>query len=158
MRLTRGTIRLLALGALTAAATLNAASAVAADRVSKSEVEARYQRERAACNDGRSSQDRTTCLREAAAARAAARQGQLGDATGTYEKNAMARCQALPAADRGACERRMRGEGVTSGSVAGGGIYRELVIPDVPAQGGSLSDSGGSGISSGDSPPNGVAR
>jgi hypothetical protein len=81
------------------------------------------------------SQDRSACLREEAAARAELKKGTLDAAgnSGSYEINALARCGALPAADRGDCERRVRGEGTTSGSVPGGGVYRELVTP-VPAQ------------------------
>ena len=34
----------------------------------------------------------------------------------------------LPAEDRDLCRARMRGEGVTRGSVEEGGIYRELTV------------------------------
>jgi hypothetical protein len=84
---------------------------------------------------GEAGQDRGACLREEAAARAEMKKGTLessGD-NGAYERNALARCASLPAADRADCERRMR-EGAASGSVTGGGIYRELVTP-VPAAG-----------------------
>jgi hypothetical protein len=47
-----------------------------------------------------------------------------------FEQNAQKRCQALPDDDRRACLARMRGHGSTSGSVSGGGIYRELVTPE----------------------------
>lgn len=90
-----------------------------------SDIEARYQSERAACDKAPPSQDRAACLREAAAARAEARQGQLKDAQTNYDQNALARCAALPAEERDACQRRARGEGVTSGSVSEGGVYRE---------------------------------
>jgi hypothetical protein len=92
-----------------------------------------YQDERDACRHLPAS-ERGSCLREAAAARAAARKGELATA-GSYEANATQRCNALPAADRDACLRRARGEGVSSGSVEGGGIlreYREITLP--PAQ------------------------
>lgn len=105
--------------------------ASAADR-KPSNAEARYQQERAACESGQSTEDRATCLREAAAARAAARNGQLDEPQENYEKNALARCEALPPADREACRHRTRDEGVTEGSVAGGGIireYREITLP-----------------------------
>ncbi|GGI53790.1 hypothetical protein [Oxalicibacterium solurbis] len=83
-----------------------------------------YQQERAACMDGRSQQDRTTCLREAGAARGEAKRGHLTDST-SYEENATARCNVLPPSDRQDCVKRIHGQGTTSGSVEGGGIYRE---------------------------------
>lgn len=83
-----------------------------------------YQQERAACMDGSSQQDRTTCLREAGAARGEAKRGHLTD-SGSYEENATARCNALPPSDRQDCVKRIHGQGTTSGSVESGGIYRE---------------------------------
>ncbi len=84
------------------------------------------EQDRAACVS-QPAQDQAACLREAAAARQEARRGRLDEGQpAEYEKNRLARCSYLPVADRADCERRMRGEGTTSGSVAGGGIYREL--------------------------------
>lgn len=91
---------------------------------------ARYQADRAACNNGRSNQDRATCLREAGAALAEARRGRLSDDPAADRSNALLRCSALPADDRDACQRRMSGEGTTSGSALEGGISRELTVPD----------------------------
>jgi len=99
------------------------AMAAAADM---SEAKARYQKERAACINGQSHQDRATCLREAGAALAEARRGNLGVGIGQYEQNQLRRCDVHQAEDREYCLRRMRGEGTISGSVEGGGIYREL--------------------------------
>ncbi len=93
----------------------------------RSDIEARYQRDRAACMSGQTNQDRATCLREAGAARDEARRGRLGGQAA--EQNRMMRCEPLPQDDREDCQRRMRGEGTISGSVEGGGIYRELVTP-----------------------------
>ena len=138
-----GKIRLFGFAVL-AAASMNMASAA-----DKSDVNANYQRERAACNSIQSSTDRAACLREAAAARDAARKGQLGNTSGSYETNALARCKSLPAADdQAACERRVRGEGTITGSVDSGGIYRELVVPDTASQGGSTLNSTGNSASS----------
>jgi hypothetical protein len=106
---------------------LGPAAASAADR----SANATYQRDRAACMRGDTSQDRATCLREAGAALVEARRGGLSD--GQFERNRVLRCEQQPAADREACIRRMSGEGTVSGSVDGGGIIRELVVP-VPAQ------------------------
>ena len=91
-----------------------------------SEANARYQQERAACISGQSHQDRATCLQEAGAALQEAKRGNLGGGMGQYEQNQLRRCDAHPAEDREDCLRRMRGEGTISGSVEGGGIYREL--------------------------------
>lgn len=112
-------------------------TAFAVDANALKQIEERYQAERAACESGRSSQDRETCLQEAINARAAARQGQLDDAPGTYEKNAVARCEALPAEERDLCRRRALGQGENKGSVEGGGIlreYREVTLPSVAPQ------------------------
>ena len=91
-------------------------------------VEARYQQERSQCLDGSSNQDRATCLREAGAARAEARKNGLGDSTDPYTENQRQRCAALPGTDRNDCLARMQGKGSTSGSVAAGGVLRELVV------------------------------
>lgn len=111
------------------AAVLLCASAYAADDAPQKEIEARYRSERAACENA---QDKAACLREAAAARAEARRGTLAGTQETYEQNALARCAALPEAERDSCARRVRGEGETHGSVSEGGIlreYRELTLP-----------------------------
>ena len=91
-------------------------------------VEARYQQERSQCLDGSSNQDRATCLREAGAARAEARKNGLGDSADPYTDNQRQRCAALPGTDRSDCLARMQGKGSTSGSVAAGGLLRELVV------------------------------
>lgn len=84
-----------------------------------------YQQQRADCLAGKTAEDQATCLREAGAARQAARRGDLSNGA-DYERNALMRCQPLPPDDKADCERRVRGEGNSSGSVGGGGIYREL--------------------------------
>ncbi len=85
------------------------------------------QQERAACLAGNAQQDRATCLREVAAAAAAARQGALDDDASVYRRNQLRRCEPLPTADRQDCIARMTGQGTTTGSAATGGVYRELV-------------------------------
>lgn len=86
------------------------------------------------CASRATAEDRKTCLRETAAARAEARRGQLTHRDADYERNAMQRCEALPAADQEACRSRVRGEGYSSGSVEGGGVYRETreIVPAEP--------------------------
>lgn len=96
----------------------------------------RYRQERAACLNGQTSQDRATCLREAGAALQEARRGSVESNPG-YAANAVRRCEKLPEPDRADCVARMQGRGSVSGSVDGGGLYRELVTretlpPDSP--------------------------
>jgi hypothetical protein len=100
-------------------------SAVAPD------VQARYDQERAKCLGGQSNQDQATCLREAGAARDAARQGELNDNGARYKHNAKERCDALTGDEAKDCVARMKGKGTVSGSVEGGGILRETVTRKV---------------------------
>ena len=104
-------------------------SFVAAAASNLSEANARYQAERAVCNAGQSNQNRATCLREAAAAFKDSSMGRLNADQGVAGENAMKRCDVLPAEDRTACQRRIAGEGTTSGSAGEGGVLRELRVP-----------------------------
>lgn len=129
------------LGAVAAGAILGLlapqpAAAQAAGQPPRDSAE-RYDADRALCISGLTHQEREDCLREAAAARQAARRGQLQDDgdEAEYRRNALRRCERLPEQFREDCIARMRGEGtMTEGSVEGGGIYRERreLIP-VPA-------------------------
>jgi hypothetical protein len=99
--------------------------------------EARYRQERERCERMPSPDERATCLREASAARAEARRGSLGNSPGDpirYLENALRRCEPLPPDERADCEYRVRGGGATRGSVEAGGIYRETVTREIPAQ------------------------
>jgi hypothetical protein len=126
--------RSLGLALCAAGALLSTTVVAAAGRSSLSDAQKAYQRDRAACLSGQTSQDRATCLREAGAALQEAKRGRLDDGQAQFEQNRLVRCEKQPPEDRQACVRRMSGEGVTSGSVDGGGILRELVVPVVPAQ------------------------
>lgn len=97
----------------------------------------RYQREQARCMAIRVHGDRANCLSEASTAYQATRPAAADPDPDRYTRNAQARCQALPTGDRQDCLSRMAGQGTTSGSVSGGGLYRELVTrePAVPASG-----------------------
>lgn len=106
------------------------ASTAATAANNASDANARYQTERALCDSGQSNQDRATCLKEAGAALAESRGGRLNDDQSAYQKNAQIRCNALPADERDACQRRIAGEGTASGSIGTGGVMRELVTPD----------------------------
>jgi hypothetical protein len=91
------------------------------------EAQSRYRQDRATCISGQSYQDRATCLKEAGAALQEAKRGRLGDdQSSAYEQNRLLRCDRHTGGDREDCLRRMRGEGTVSGSVEGGGVYREL--------------------------------
>ena len=108
-------------------ATLASTAAVGATNTVLSNAQLRYQQERAACVSGQTNQDRSTCLREAGAALAEARRGALATNAADLLSNQLRRCEPLPAGDREDCVARIKGHGTTSGSVAAGGIYRELV-------------------------------
>lgn len=120
--------------ALCAAGALYGATAAAADRGMLADAQTVYQRDRAACISGQTSQNRATCLREAGAAHQESKRGRLDDGQAQFEHNRLLRCERQPLEDRQDCVRRMNGEGFTSGSVEGGGIYRELVTPAVQPQ------------------------
>jgi hypothetical protein len=122
--------RWLLLASLTIANVAGAAQALTPS-ASKA-VQERYQQERSHCLDGSSNQDRATCLREAGAARDEALKQGLGNNSAAYADNQRQRCAVLPDDDRRDCLARMQGQGSTSGSVAAGGLLRELVTT-VPA-------------------------
>jgi hypothetical protein len=88
----------------------------------------------AGCLAGSTTQDRATCLKEAAAARAERRQQRLdnGETPAQLRANALLRCQRVAADDRAACERMAQGEGQRSGSVAEGAVLKQITTP-VPA-------------------------
>jgi hypothetical protein len=96
------------------------------------------QKERAACMSGRTQQDQATCLREANNAAAEKRRGRLDNQGGQFDANARQRCEVLTGEDRVACEARVVGYGSASGSVAGGGLIREVETVVVPADAGTV--------------------
>ena len=92
-----------------------------------------YQSELQACNSGRTQQDRDTCLREARNARAERQQGTLdGALQRQFQANAAARCEPLSGEERAACLARVMGHGEVSGSVAGGGLLRQVETVVMP--------------------------
>lgn len=94
---------------------------------------AQANKERAGCTGVQ--QDRAACLREAGAAQQAALNNGLTSEPENYRKNASARCQLQPPADRADCEARVHGTGMSTseGSVMGGGTIQETVTP-IPAR------------------------
>jgi hypothetical protein len=115
-----------------------------------SDIQARYEQEKARCLSGQSGQAQDTCLREAVNARDAALKNQLatGDGDAKLRKNAKERCDVLTGDEQRDCLARTRGDGnsvtstsittpeasanvtkrnSTSGSVKGGGVLRETI-------------------------------
>ncbi|TWO72451.1 hypothetical protein FN976_07050 [Caenimonas sedimenti] len=120
-----GAIALLAVGA---------ATAQVATGTTGIDASGSYQQEVQACNSGATQQDRETCLKEARNAQADKRRGVL-DTAGSLEANAMTRCNVFTSGeDKAACEARVMGAGNIEGSVAGGGLIRELETVTPPAQ------------------------
>lgn len=90
--------------------------------------------ERAACNSGKTLQDRDACLREVRNANAEKRAGTLRNG-GDYSANAMRRCEVFKESqDLAACRARVEAQAQIDGSVAGGGVMRrsETVVPAAP--------------------------
>lgn len=92
---------------------------------------AQYQRDRAQCARLRDHDERANCLSEASTAFASKQSTRTDDDPGRYERNALQRCDRLAEPDSSDCRARIKGQGTRSGSVSGGGIYRELVTVDV---------------------------
>lgn len=109
------------------ATAMTGAPALAAGQARPSDIQARYQRDTALCMSARYQGDRNECMSEASTARSMALPPQFDPDPGRYARNALKRCEPLPDPDRRDCLARMQGQGTTTGSVAGGGIYRELV-------------------------------
>lgn len=121
-----------ALLCLSAVLGMGANDANAADKAAVAAAQKLYQQERAACLAGTTGQEREACLREAAAALKEASSGRFNDDAAQLERNRLRRCEDLAAAEKLTCERKLRGEGESSGSVQGGGVVRRIVTV-VPA-------------------------
>ena len=119
-----GVAALLAVGAATAQ--------VAAPGSSGIDASGSYQSEVQACMSGRTQQDRDTCLKEARNARADKQRGVL-DTQGDLQANAMRRCEVFTSGeDKAACQARTMGMGSVEGSVAAGGVIREVETVILP--------------------------
>jgi hypothetical protein len=117
---------------ITALLAVGAATAQVATGTTGIDNSGSYQQEVQACMTGKTQQDQATCLREARNANADKRRGLLGT-EGSLEANAMARCNVFKAGEeKAACEARVMGMGNTSGSVAGGGLLREVETVTLP--------------------------
>ena len=104
----------------------------------------RFESEVQACKTGKTPQARETCLREAHSAQAERRAGRLANvsngptaangSTPQLTENALQRCAVFKGEEKSACEARIAGVGTTRGSVAGGGVIREVETITVPAE------------------------
>jgi hypothetical protein len=111
---------------------VTAATAQVATGTTGIDATGNYQHEVQSCLTGQTQQDRETCLREARNAQADKKRGLLDNAQGRFDTNAVARCDALAGEDKAACKARVMGFGNTTGSVAGGGVLREVETVVLP--------------------------
>lgn len=118
-----GLAALLAMSAATAQVAPLDATGLDASGKAKSEL--------AACNSGKTQQDRDACLKEVRNANSEKRAGTLRNG-GDYAANAMQRCEVFKDSENlAACRARIQAEVQLEGSVAGGGVLRqqETVVP-----------------------------
>jgi hypothetical protein len=108
--------------------------ALAVGQNEPSNSQASYQNDLAACKLAPTGTDKVACRREAAAVRAGGVSVTGQGDPGRFARNAIKRCEPLAEPDRSDCVARVQGEGTASGSVAGGGIYRELVTREGATQ------------------------
>ncbi len=112
---------------------VTAATAQVATGTTGIDASGSFQQELNACMTGKTQQDRDTCLREARNAQSDKKRGVLDNAGAQYDSNAAARCDVLAGEEKAACQARVMGYGNTTGSVAGGGVLREVETVVVPA-------------------------
>ncbi len=129
-----GAAALLAVGAATAQVAFAAGSSDAAfPGGSMIDNSGSYQSEVQSCLSGKTQQDRDTCLKEARNAHADKQRGVL-DTQGSLQANAMDRCSVFQSGeDKAACQARVMGMGSVDGSVAGGGLVREVETVVLPS-------------------------
>jgi hypothetical protein len=128
-----GAAALLAVGAATAQIAFAGPSDPAFPGASMIDNSGSYQSEVQACMSGKTQQDRDTCLKEARNAHADKQRGVL-DTQGNVQANAMDRCDVFQSGEnKAACEARVLGYGNVQGSVAGGGLVREVETVVVPS-------------------------
>lgn len=112
---------------------MTAATAQVATGTTGIDASGSYQQEVNACMTGKTQQDQETCLREARNAQADKKRGVLDNSGAQFDANAKARCDVLAGEEKAACEARLMGYGSTSGSVAAGGVLREVETVVLPA-------------------------
>ena len=125
-------LHILSLGLAAVVALLSAApAAFAADKAASMGAKARLQHDRVVCARIRAQGVRDECLSEASTLYAGTQPSHPDENPAQLTRNALKRCEALREPDRQDCVLRMQGQGTTTGSVSGGGIYRELVTREV---------------------------
>jgi hypothetical protein len=112
---------------------MTAATAQVATGTTGIDASGSFKQEMQACMSGQTQQDRETCMKEARNARADKQRGVLAHQGEDYKANATARCDVLTGVDKAACQARIMGYGTTEGSVAGGGVLREVETVVMPA-------------------------
>ncbi|MEO5670226.1 MAG: hypothetical protein ABIR26_05995 [Ramlibacter sp.] len=118
---------------ITALLAVTAATAQVATGTTGIDASGSYQQEVNACMTGKTQQDQADCLKEARNAQADKKRGVLDNAGAQFEANAAARCDVLTGEEKAACQARVLGYGNTTGSVAGGGLLREVETVVLPA-------------------------
>jgi hypothetical protein len=111
---------------------MTAATAQVATGTTGIDASGSYAHEVQSCMTGKTQQDQDTCLKEARNAQADKKRGVLESGNDQYRANAQARCDALAGEEKAACQARVLGYGNTSGSVAGGGVLREVETVVMP--------------------------
>ena len=112
---------------------MTAATAQVATGTTGIDTSGSYQQEVNACMAGKTQQDQATCLKEARNAMADKKRGVLDNAGARFDANATSRCDVMTGEDKAACQARVLGYGETTGSVAGGGVLREVETVVLPA-------------------------
>ena len=111
---------LLATGALVA-------SALAAPAPAAADGRAAAKPSRVVCPYGTTTPASTRCLTKADIKETGSESAGSERDADRFMRNALLRCDRLSGEDRKDCVARIKGHGTESGSVEGGGIYRELV-------------------------------
>ena len=112
---------------------VTAATAQVATGTTGIDASGSYQQEVNACMTGKTQQDQATCLREARNAQADKKRGVLDNSGAQFDSNAASRCEVMAGEEKAACQVRVLGYGSTTGSVASGGVLREVETVVLPA-------------------------
>lgn len=124
----------LALLACGLAAAVPGHAAPTTDRAELAALASRHKQERLNCMSEQALPARTDCLRDTDVAYAHAKRNRPSDIDPPYAQNAVRRCEALPGDDQRHCVARVGGQGTTTGTVAEGWIYRELIVTEPAAE------------------------
>jgi hypothetical protein len=122
----------LTLGGLALVLASPAALAVAATPTPAASPQVRYQQESGRCSALTDHDQRANCLSRASTRLARSQPTPSGESAEALMRNALKRCDPLPEPTRGECQARIQGQGTVSGSVASGGMLRELVTIEMP--------------------------